>query len=104
MGLVFLALILIILLISLFCIKEPVGTSYEVKDGHFVLRNPFRTELVDIPIDKIRVIEVMANKRQGIRIVYNKFDDLYVKFVDSTKLIKDLQEVNPDIEIRKELA
>lgn len=80
------------------------GNSYEVKDGQLVLRNVFKKKVLDISIDKIRFIEFMANKSQGVRIMFNKFDDLYLHDVNYTELIKDILKVNPDIEIRKELA
>lgn len=80
------------------------GNSYEIKDGHLVLRNVLRQKTLDIAIDKIRFVEFMANKSQGARIMYNKYDDFYLRDVNYTELIKDILKINPDIEIRKELA
>ena len=80
------------------------GNNYEIKEEHLILRNVLKQKTLDIPIDKIRFVEFMANKRQGARIMYNKFDDFYVRDVNYTELIKDILKVNPDIEIRKELA
>lgn len=80
------------------------GNSYEIKEGHLILRNVTKKIVLDIPIDKIRFVEFMANKSRGARIMYNKYDDFYLKDVNYTELIKDILKVNPDIEIRKELA
>lgn len=80
------------------------GNSYEVKDGHLVIRNVLKQKTLDIAIDKIRFVEFMANKGQGARIMYNKFDDFYLRDVNYTELIKDILKINPDIEIRRELA
>lgn len=80
------------------------GNSYEIKDGRLVLRNVLKQKTLDIPIDKIRFVEFMAYKGRGARIMYNKFDDFYLRGVNYTELIKDILKVNPDIEIRRELA
>ena len=80
------------------------GNSFEIKDDHLVLRDILRRKTAEIPIDKIRFIEFMANKSMGARIMYNKFDDFYLRDINFTELVKDILKVNPDIEIRRELA
>lgn len=80
------------------------GNSYEIKDGHLVLRNVLKRKVLDISIDKIRFVEFMADKGRVARIMYNKYDDFYLRDVNYTELIKDILKVNPDIEIRRELA
>ncbi len=80
------------------------GYSFAIKDEHLIIRNVLRSKVAEIPINKIRFVEFMANKKQGARIMYNKFDDFYLRDVNYTELIKDILKVNPDIEIRKELA
>ena len=57
-----------------------------------------------IAIDSIRYVEFLSGgpKERRVRIVYNKFDDLYINTRNNEALIADLLRVNPDIEIRRE--
>lgn len=80
------------------------GNSFEIKDDRLVLRDILRRKTAEIPIDKIRFIEFLANKSMGARIMYNKFDDFYLRDVNFTEIVKEILKVNPDIEIRRELA
>lgn len=81
------------------------GVYYEVCNGHLMIRHSITKKMLkDIPIDKIRFIEFMAKKRDGARIMYNKYDDFYLREVNYNELVKDILRVNPDIEIRRELA
>jgi|GEM_PF-5586209 len=80
------------------------GNSFEIKDNRLVLRDILRRKTAEIPIDKIRFIEFMANKNLGARIMYNKFDDFYLSDVNFTEIVQAILRINPDIEIRRELA
>ena len=81
------------------------GNSYEVKDGQLIVRDVLRRKALVIPTDKIRFVEFMASKGMGAaRIMYNRYDDLYLRNSNYTELIKDLLRANPDIEIRREMA
>ena len=80
------------------------GNSFEIKDDRLILRDILRRKTAEIPIDKIRFIEFMANKRMGARIMFNKFDDFYLRDVNYTEIIQAILRINPDIEIRREMA
>lgn len=80
------------------------GYNFEIKDEQLIVRNVLRSKVAEIPIQKIRFVEFLANKSNGARIMYNKYDEMYLRGVNHTELIKDILRVNPDIEIRRELA
>ena len=80
------------------------GNSFEIKDDRLILRDILRRKTAEIPIDKIRFIEFMANKNLGARIMYNKFDDFYLSDVNFTEIVQAILRINPDIEIRREMA
>lgn len=80
------------------------GNSFEIKDDRLILRDILRRKTAEIPIDKIRFIEFMANKSRGARIMFNKFDDFYLRDVNYTEIIQAILRINPDIEIRREMA
>lgn len=80
------------------------GNSYDIEGNTLILRDIFRRKAAEIPIDKIRFVEFMANKSMGARIMYNKFDDFYLRDVKYTEIIKEILRINPDIEIRREMV
>ena len=83
------------------------SSTYNIKDGNLYVSNVFTKFVHDgvtIPISSIRYIEFLAEgpKNRRARIVYNKFDDLYLFSNNPEAIIADLLRVNPDIEIRHE--
>lgn len=83
------------------------SSTYNIKDGNLYVSNVFTKFVHDgvtIPISSIRYIEFLAEgpKNRRARIVYNKFDDLYLLSNYPEAIIADLLRVNPDIEIRHE--
>ena len=80
------------------------GNSFEIKDDRLILRDILRRKTAEIPIEKIRFIEFMANKSMGARIMFNKFDDFYLRDVNYTEIVQAILRINPDIEIRREMA
>ena len=83
------------------------SSTYNIKDGNLYVSNVFTKfvhDAVTIPISSIRYIEFLAEgpKNRRARIVYNKFDDLYLLSNNPEAIIADLLRVNPDIEIRHE--
>lgn len=98
------ATIILVLVMALSHAALFAGNSYEIKGNHLILCDMIWRKVLDVPVEKIRFIEFMANKHQGARIMFNQYDDFYLRDINYTALVKDILKINPNIEIRKELA
>lgn len=80
--------------------------NYQIKEGNLCVGNKFWSkEQITIPIQSIRFVEKLAHKWYGdrtIRIMYNKFDDIYLDPQNIDDLIDGLRSINPNIEVRQE--
>ncbi len=83
--------------------------SYEIKDGY--LTYYYGLSKGKIPIRSIRKIikdttvysgMKVARARGGLKILYNRFDDIYISPERADEFIGELLSVNPDITIEKE--
>ena len=81
--------------------------NYQIKEGNLCVGNKFWSkEQITIPIQSIRFVEKLAHKWYGdrtIRIMYNKFDDIYLDPQDIDDFIDGLRYINPNIEVRQEV-
>lgn len=79
--------------------------NYQIKEENLYVGNKFfRKEQNTIPIQSIRFVEKLAKPMNGrtIRIMYNKFDDIYLDPQNIDDLIDGLRSINPNIEVRQE--
>lgn len=98
--------LIILLVLTMMCVYAYfyAGNSFSIEGNTLTLRDILKCKIVEIPIDKIRFIEFMANKSMGARIMYNKYDDVYLRDVNYTEIVKEILRINPDIEIRREMV
>lgn len=99
--------ILIVMIFYAYIGARSHTTTYSIKDETLYFSNLFSKlfrDSMEIPIRSIRYIEFLSRgpKERRVRIVFNKFDDLYIYTRNVEGLITDLLRVNPDIEIRSE--
>lgn len=99
--------LLVVIIANAYLYGHVHSSTYNIKDGNLYVSNVFTKFVHDgvtIPISSIRYIEFLAEgpKNRRARIVYNKFDDLYLFSNNPEAIIADLLRVNPDIEIRHE--
>lgn len=99
--------LLVVIIANAYLYGHVHSSTYNIKDGNLYVSNVFTKFVHDgvtIPINSIRYIEFLAEgpKNRRARIVYNKFDDLYLLSNNPEAIIADLLRVNPDIEIRHE--
>jgi len=103
---IILGILIMLFLFYLYVIKTNQGMVIcEIVDEQLHIRNRFeRKPTLIIPISSIRFIERLANPHSGrtIRIMYNKFDDIYLDPKNLNDFICDLIRINPDIELRNE--
>lgn len=87
------------------------GTSYTIQTGYVYYRSgPIRG---NIPVSQIREIRKNASLWSGLRpalafkgivVYYNKWDEIYFSPKKQDEFIQALQELNPQLIVRKEKA
>ena len=99
------SLFLIASIVSLLFLSIWFGTAYQIRDGFFYCRSPFRKK---IPINRITKMDRKVRSWSGyrpaltfeyLRIEYNQYDELFVGLENEEGFIKEIMKINPEIEV-----